>query len=145
MSFSFFSPALKGNVFDVFDSSFKNFGELSEFVSSSLPSTDIRETDNAYLLDIDLPGFKEDEVELSLNDKILTISSSQEKQNEKTENKGNYIIRERSSKKFMRRFTLPDDIDGENIRADFENGVLQIVIARKEETRPKQIPINKSR
>lgn len=147
MNLSVFNPAFTGSIFDVLDRNFTpnktdGFPQFA-FSCRTVPNADVRETGKAYLIDIDLPGYKENEIEINLNDRILTISSLHEEVSEKNEDGSTYIIRERSSKKFSRRFTLPEDINNENVSADFENGVLKITVPRKADTKPRQIPINK--
>lgn len=145
MNLSIFTPAITENLFDVLDRGFSvNRKDIFSPLSSSLsfiPNADIRETENRYLMDIDLPGYTDKDININLHGKTLTVSSCREEKKEKNEADGSYIIRERISKEFSRRFTLPNDIDGDNISADFENGVLQVTIPRKAETKPKQIPI----
>jgi len=129
-----FNPAVAPDVFDLFD---RNYG-------SSVPSVDVRETAEAYLMDMDLPGKSEKDVEISLKDRVLSISSVQEAETEtkkKDETEYDYLIRERRSSSFARRFTLPEDIDAEKVEANFRNGVLSIRIPRRPEAQARQIQI----
>jgi len=139
---SLFNPALASDVFDAFD---RGFGLCTPLASAAItaPRVDVRETPTAYLMDMDLPGLTEKDVEISLKDRVLTISSIKESSNEekKTEDGVEYLIRERHSSAFERRFTLPEDIDAENVEANFKNGVLSISIQRKAEAQPRQILI----
>jgi len=131
---SLFNPAFNQDVFDLFD---RNFG-------TAVPSIDVRETNEAYVMDMDLPGRSEKDVEISLKDRILTISSLEETKTEekKTADEGcEYLIRERRTSSFSRRFTLPADIDAGNVEANFKNGVLTITIARRPEAQARQILI----
>ncbi len=115
------------------------------------PSVDVKETKDAYVLDMDLPGRDEKEINIELNDKLLTISSvrnndqketEQKSESEKTTEKNAHILlRERRRADFERRFTLPDDIDSEKVSAAFENGVLTVKIGRKAKEEPKRIQI----
>jgi len=93
---------------------------------------------------MDLPGRSEKDVEISLKDRILTISSLEETKTEEKKNAddaGEYLIRERRTNSFSRRFTLPADIDAGNVEANFKNGVLTITIARRPEAQARQILI----
>lgn len=131
---SLFNPAFTPDIFDVFD---RNF-------ATTTPDVDVRETKEAYLLDMDLPGKSEKDVEISLKDRVLSIASVQEAEKEekkKTDDGYEYLIRERRSSSFSRRFTLPEDIDHANVEASFKNGVLTITIPRKAEAQPRQIMI----
>jgi len=130
------------NVFDAFD---RSLGLFSPFTTTTVvaPKVDVRETNQAYIMDIDLPGLTESDVEISLKDRVLSISSMQEakKEENKKEEEAEYLIRERRSSGFARRFTLPEDIDAEKVDASFRNGVLTITIPRRPETQPRQILI----
>ena len=131
---SLFTPTFNQDVFDLFD---RNFG-------TTVPSIDVRETNEAYVMDMDLPGRSEKDVEISLKDRVLTISSLEETKTEEKKNTDNdceYLIKERRSSSFSRRFTLPADIDAENVEANFKNGVLTIAIARRPEAQARQILI----
>jgi HSP20 family protein len=137
-----FNPTLSTDVFDAFD---RGFGLLSPLASASVtaPRVDVRETQAAYLMDMDLPGLTEKDVEISLKDRVLAISSVKEAETEekKTDDGQEYLIRERRASSFERRFTLPEDIDVEKVEANFKNGVLSITIPRRPEAQPRQIMI----
>jgi HSP20 family protein len=131
---SLFNPAFTPDIFDVFD---RNF-------TTATPNVDVRETKEAYVLEMDLPGKSEKDVEISLKDRVLSIGSVQEAEKEekkKTDDGYEYLIRERRSSNFSRRFTLPEDIDPANVEASFKNGVLMINIPRKAEAQSRQIMI----
>lgn len=131
---SLFNPTFNSEMFDVFD---RNFG-------TTTPSVDVRETNDAYVMDMDLPGKSEKDVEISLKDRVLTIGSVEEAKTEekaKTDDGCEYLIRERRSSSFSRRFTLPEDIDVEKVEANFKNGVLTITIPRRPEAQARQITI----
>ncbi|MCI6663120.1 MAG: Hsp20/alpha crystallin family protein [Treponema sp.] len=140
-SLAFFNPRFTSDLFDVID---RNLGDLVPSQASTpvvTPRVDVRETPDAYILDMDLPGFTEKDVEINLKDRVLSISSKlQEKQEEKKE--GDWLIKERRSSCFSRRFTLPQDIDAEKVTAEFKHGVLSVDIPRKPEPQAKQIAIS---
>jgi HSP20 family protein len=139
---SLFNPALASDVFDAFDRGFGLYTPLAN-AAITAPRVDVRETPTAYLMEMDLPGLSEKDVEISLKDRVLTISSIKEasKEEKKTDEGVEYLIKERHSSAFERRFTLPEDIDAENVDANFKNGVLSISIQRKAEAQPRQILI----
>ncbi len=131
---SLLNPTFTPDVFDIFD---RNFG-------TTIPDVDVRETDGAYILDMDLPGRSENDVAINLKDRVLSISSVEEaKTEEKKKDADGYdfLIRERKSSSFARRFTLPEDIDAEKVEANFKNGVLTINIPRRPEAQARQILI----
>lgn len=135
---SIFNPAFASDVFDAFD---RGFGYNAPVNAS--PRVDVRETVEAYLIDMDLPGYSESDIELSLKDRVLTIASAvnASKGEKKEETKVEYLIHERRENRFARRFTLPNDIDAEKVEANFRNGVLTVSVPRKPETQPRQILI----
>jgi len=95
-------------------------------------------------MDMDLPGLTEKDVKISLKDRVLTISSVQEAEREEKkgkEDKEEFIIRERRSACFSRKFSLPEDIEADKVSAEFKNGVLTIDIPRRPEVQPRQIAI----
>ncbi len=140
-SLSLFNPSFSTDVFDAFDRGLGLFAPLSNNLTA--PRVDVRETRNAYIMDVDLPGLTEKDVEINLKDRVLSISSLQEARKEETKkNDGiEYLIRERRESSFTRRFTMPEDINCENVEAVFKNGVLTISIPRRPETQPRQITI----
>ena len=101
--------------------------------AANLMKTDIQEYDDGYQLEIDLPGFKKDEVHAELKDGYLVVSAEkgldEDEQDKKT---GKYIRRERYAGSMMRSFYVGDEIKQEDIHAKFENGILQLSIPKKE-------------
>lgn len=115
--------------------------------TTAVPSVDVKETKDSYVLDMDLPGKTENDVDLSLKDDVLTISSHQEETKEKKSEakdaeQGEWLIRERRNYSFTRRFTLPQDVNTDGVNASFKNGVLTVVMPRKPITEPKKIAIS---
>ena len=108
------------------------------------PRVDIEEDDKSYTLEMDLPGRTEKDVNIELDQNNLTITSSKEelKEEKKEEKKaGKYILKERRTSSFERRFVLPKDVDTENVSANFKNGVLTILMQKKASEAPKKIEI----
>lgn len=108
--------------------------------TSSMPKVDVTETKDAYVLDMELPGRTEKDVSVDLSNKVLTISSVKEEKKESKENP-QYLIRERHCSEFQRRFTLPDDINDEEVNASFKNGILTVTVPRKEVKAARKIAI----
>lgn len=104
-----------------------------------LMRTDVRETEKGYELDIDLPGFKKEDVHAELKNGYLTISAqkSLEKEEKKTE-EGRYLRRERYSGSLSRSFYVGEAITEDDVKAKFENGILQISLPKKEAAVPEQ-------
>ena len=103
------------------------------------PAVDIKEEDNRYLLHADIPGVKADDIEVSMDKGVLTIKG--ERKHESTESKEGYKRVERSHGVFIRRFALPDSVDGENISASSKDGVLEVVLPKSEPEQPRRITV----
>jgi HSP20 family protein len=108
-------------------------------VSNFAPTFDVKETKDAYVFRADLPGVREDDLEISLTGSRLTISGHREQ--ESREQGETYYATERSYGAFSRAFTLPEGIDGEAVNAELKNGVLHVTIPKKPEVQPKRISI----
>ena len=99
----------------------------------NLMKTDVRETDSSYELDIDLPGFKKDEVTAKLENGYLTISASKGlNKDEKDKESGKYIRRERYAGAVSRSFYVGEHIQQEDIHAKFEDGILRLTVPKKD-------------
>jgi len=105
------------------------------------PSFDVKENRDGYVFRADLPGVKEEDLEISLTGNRLAISGRREE--EKREQGETYYASERSYGSFSRAFTLPDGTDAENVRAELKNGVLQVTVPKKPEVQPRKIQIAK--
>ena len=99
----------------------------------NLMKTDIRERKGSYVLDIDLPGFKKDELTIELNDGYLTISAAKGLDQDKKEKEtGHYIRRERYAGSCQRSFYVGKDVTEEDIKASFKRGIWKLTIPKKE-------------
>ena len=109
-----------------------DFGD--DFFNGSVapPPANINETNKEFQLDLSVPGMKRDDFKVDVENGILTISS--EKEEEKNEDGKNCCRREFSYSKFSRSFSLPENIDENNINAKYDNGMLKVTIPKKEET-----------
>ena len=119
--------------FDLFNEFINNFNSMIEQeepqeVFDFVPSVNTREGKEAYHIDVDLPGVKKEDVEISVDKNILTIKGKRETKNEVKEN--DYYRVESAYGTFQRSFTLPEKVDIENIRAASEDGVLEIIIPK---------------
>jgi HSP20 family protein len=103
------------------------------------PAVDIKEEADRYLLHADIPGVKAADIEVSMDKGVLTIKG--ERKHESTESKEGFKRVERSHGVFMRRFSLPDGVDGENISASSKDGVLEVVIPKSEPEKPRRIEV----
>lgn len=146
------------NDLSLFNSLFDDFGNYVFPVASSYkkqfqtPKVDVRESKDAYTLEMDLPGKTDKDVNIELHKNVLTISSAVNETKEESsdnakseasakENEEKWLIRERSFLDFSRSFTLPDDIDCEKLSANVKNGVLTITMPRKAASTPRKIEV----
>jgi len=103
------------------------------------PAVNEKVDENGYHLEVDLPGVKKEDIEISVNDGVLTIGG--ERKLEKKEEKDNYTRIESFFGRFERAFKLPNDADLDNIDAKYENGVLKVFIPRKAKPEGKKIEV----
>ena len=99
---------------------------------SRLMKTDVRETEKTYELDIDLPGFKKDEIQIELKDGYLTVSAEKGLDKDEEDKKGKYIRKERYAGAMQRSFYVGEDITEEDIKAEFKHGLLKLFVPKKE-------------
>jgi HSP20 family protein len=107
-----------------------------------LPAVDLRETESAYHFNVDLPGVKEENVDVSLTGNRLTISGTREE--ETRDQNDRYHAYERSYGSFARSFSLPEGIDADHIQADMKNGVLSVTLPKRPEIQPRRIGIGQN-
>lgn len=109
--------------------------------SGFIPSFEIKETNDNYVLKADLPGVREEDLDISLHGNVLTVSGSRAA-DEHREGE-TYFIYERQYGSFSRSFSLPDEANGEAIEADLRDGVLTLTIAKRAESKPRKIQLKK--
>jgi len=121
------------------DQFFGNFGMDYNTDTVWNPAVDIVENDKGYEVKAELPGMKKDEIKISFEDDVLSLSG--ERKNEKEENGKNFHRIERSYGKFERCFHLPKNVKANDIKADYKNGILTVNIPKSEEAKPREIAI----
>lgn len=135
------------NELSLLDSFFGNDGLFPSYnyrLTPATPRVDVVQNDDNYEISMDLPGKTEKDVNITLKNDVLTISSVDEsKKEKKEEDSKHYLIRERTMEHtyFERSFTLPKDIDDNAVNATFKNGILSIAIGRKHDSEAKKIAI----
>jgi len=132
MATSLFGRDLDSFFDSVFDRDFWNTG-------THYPKVDVREEKDRYVLEADLPGLTEKDVEVKVENNLLSISSS--KKEEKEEKKNGYLVRERKEASFARSFVLPEDVARDKISAAFKNGLLTLTLEKAPEAQPKKIEV----
>ena len=121
--------------FRLLDEFFRAGGNGSR-VTGFTPLLDVRETEDEYLVMVDLPGVKSEDVTIEFNDQVLTISGSRV-----PVETGESQLVERPYGSFVRNLTLPKGVDGDQIKADYHDGVLELHIPKPAEIKPKKITI----
>ena len=115
---------------DPFDMGFFS-GRPQKQPMPSMMKTDIKETDKGYELEIDLPGFKKENVHAELKDGYLTVNATTDQSSEEKNSDGSYLRKERFTGSCSRSFYVGDEISEDEIRAKFEDGILKIDIPKK--------------
>ena len=103
----------------------------------NLMKTDVRETDSTYELDVDLPGFKKDQIQLKLEDGYLTISAAKGVDKDQQDDQGRYIRRERYAGQCSRSFYVGEGVEARDVSARFEDGILRLSLPK---AAPQQLP-----
>jgi HSP20 family protein len=120
------------------------FGSPTQWQATQLtPSIDVRENEKEIVVDAELPGMNENDVQVVVREGVLSLKG--EKKSERDEKKDTYHLVERSYGSFDRSFRLPEGVNEEQIKADFNNGVLHVVVPKRPEAAKaeKKIPIGK--
>ena len=128
------------DVFDDFDRNFfRGFGNVDRALygkhAQHMMKTDVEETDEGYEVDVDLPGFKKDEIHLELNNGYLTISTEKSLEKTNENKKGKMLRQERYSGVMQRSFFVGEHMTEEDIKASYESGVLHIIVPKKDAPR----------
>ena len=130
---SIFGDNLMDDFFDDFDRSFfRPSRPAVRMERSNLMKTNIKETEGGYELDVELPGYKKEDLNLELNGGYLNISAAKDNTNEEKDADGRVIRRERYTGSMSRSFYVGDDITEEDIKAKFEDGILKLCVPKKE-------------
>lgn len=135
--------ALHRDVLNEFSRLFDRANGSDESTSATAewaPSVDIEEHADKYVLHADVPGVEPSAIEITLDKGVLTLSGSREKAVEQKDVESRRI--ERISGRFLRRFTLPESVDADGVKASGKNGVLQIVIPKVAAAKPRKIAVN---
>ncbi|MBQ3864607.1 MAG: Hsp20/alpha crystallin family protein [Clostridia bacterium] len=133
---SIFAENLFDEFFDEFPRAYKQMErQLYGRHASHEMSTDVHEHDDHYELDMDLPGFKKEDINLSLENGYLSITASKNVEKDKTGRKGKVIRQERYAGTMQRSFYVGEEITENDVKAKFEDGVLSLEIPKKEQKR----------
>lgn len=113
-------------------------GEEEVTQSTWTPAVDVKETDSALTLFIELPGISKDDIDISLENRVLTVSGERRFNQD---DRDSYRRVERSYGKFTRSFRVSADVDGNRVSASFKDGVLELELPKAEAAKPRQIKI----
>ena len=133
-------PSIFGeNLFDDFmnDFAFPDFTDSANIEKAlygkhakNIMKTDVKDTENGYEVDIDLPGFKKDEISIELENGYLTVSAAKGLDKDEEDKKGKYIRKERYAGAMQRSFYVGENLTDEDIKAKYENGILRLSVPK---------------
>ena len=106
-------------------------------------AVDVREDGDHIYVEAELPGFRKDEVDITLENQTLTIAAERLENRDGGEaKKGEHLLRERRYTRFLRSFTLPPTVDEQSVNAKLNDGVLTVTLSKREETKPRKISVS---
>lgn len=133
-------PSIFGeSLFDDFMDGFRfpEFPDVNKVLygkhGKNMMKTDVKETDKGYEVDIDLPGFKKDEIQLQLEDGYLTVTASKGLDKDEKDKKGKYVRRERYAGGMSRSFYVGDHVTEKDVHPKYENGILSFSVPKEDE------------
>jgi HSP20 family protein len=133
------------NLFNDFDAVLDNLFNRDYPAGQRSPLVDVRETEDHYTIEAELPGFSEKEIDVQVEDNVLSITArkevSEEKDKKDSKKEDRFLLKERKFESFSRRFSLPGDVDIEQINGDYKNGVLTLSLAKRAEAKPRSIKV----
>lgn len=134
-----FGTSLMDDFFDDFVN--PSYYRTSRIGTVPAMKADVQELENAYQIDLELPGFQKEDLHAELKDGYLTIKATRQTKDDEKDSKGRYIRQERYTGHYQRSFYVGKDVTQEDVHASFENGVLKLIVPKKE----KQPKINESK
>jgi HSP20 family protein len=105
-------------------------------------AVDVREDADHIYVEAELPGFKKDEVDITLENQTLTISAERKSEEKKQGDKGELLLHERRYSRFLRSFTLPPTVDEQSVNAKLNDGLLTVTLNKREETKPRKVTVS---
>ena len=124
----------------LFDDFFDSMLGAWDNYSSRVPAVDVEETPSEFIIKVEMPGFSENDVKITVDKHVLHISGEVNEEDKEKEGK-KYLIRERRHESFDRSFSLPDGLDESKISAGFENGILTVTLPKTPEEQPRKIEV----
>jgi HSP20 family protein len=133
---------LQNNTYRDFDMLVNRLFNGHESGSYAPWGVDIREDADHFYVDAELPGFRKEDVEITLENSTLTVSAERKTEQKAENDGGNYLLNERRYTRFLRSFTLPPTIDEKSVQASLKDGVLTISLNKREEVKPRKINVS---
>ena len=131
-----------GNTLYDFDTMLNNLFDPASSNNRRSPLVDISENENNYVIEAEIPGYSQEEIDVQVEDNVLTISAGDSKEQSEAQNEEKeYLVRERRNTEFSRSFSLPKDVDVEKIEGSYRNGILRLELAKKAEAKPRSIKV----
>ncbi len=130
-----------GREFDVL-SRFFNAGQADGGARLAPYGVDIREDGDRLIVEAEMPGFKKEEVDITLENQTLTIAGERREEQKQQKEATGYLLNERRYSRFLRSFTLPPTVDEKSVQAKLEHGVLTVTLNKREETKPRKISVS---
>jgi HSP20 family protein len=127
---------------DLMDGRMRRFFEDLGFGPALTPAADVYETDGEFVVELEVPGFDEKELEIEVRDHTLSVTGEREEETERKENA--LRLRERLEKRFERHFELPAEIDSEHVTAEYTKGVLTVHVPKTAHAEPHKVEITKA-
>jgi HSP20 family protein len=127
---------------DLMDRRMRRFFEDLGFVPALAPAADVYETDGEFVVELEVPGFDEKELEIEVRNHTLSVTGERKEESEKKEK--TLRLGERLEKRFERRFELPTEIDSEHVKADYTKGVLTVHVPKTAHEEPHKVEITKA-
>jgi HSP20 family protein len=128
-------PTLSNWIDDIFNRDLPSVFTSNFNTGITLPKANIKETADAFIVEMAVPGLKKSDFQIELDNEVLSISTETKEENEHKEE--NYTLREFGYSSFKRAFNLPESVNDEKINAKYENGILNILLPKKEEAKQK--------
>ncbi len=141
------SPLARWGFFgDDFDRVFEGLVRPPRWVEEAqaddlVPAMDIRERENEYVVRTDLPGVKKDDIQITLENGVLTITAETRSEKEEKED-GQVLLQERRYGKYVRSLRLGSQVDGNKLKAGYKDGVLELILPKAEAVKPKKITVD---
>ena len=127
---------LEGQLTQLFEDPFRDFGRPDR---GWAPRADLKETEDRYVLEADLPGLKREDIDLAIVDNVVTLKGERKNEREATEGGCHRIERRYGS--FQRSFEIPGGFESKKVEAHYKDGVLSVTLPKRAEARPKQIEV----